>query len=120
MKLASNSPVSSSALASPLNSAMSEPIRGCRYSVAIQVPPLSIDFALFVVAEWLGQETAEQIQLNLEYDPAPPFPGGSPKSARSEQLAAAHAASAKFRDKRRAATLRTAARRATVSTTSVK
>ena len=40
-----------------------------------------IDFALSLVAELRGQETAKRVALMLEYDPAPPFPGGSPKSA---------------------------------------
>lgn len=37
-----------------------------------------IDFALTVAAELHGEETARQIQLLIEYDPAPPFDAGSP------------------------------------------
>jgi cyclohexyl-isocyanide hydratase len=37
-----------------------------------------IDMALRVVGDIAGKETAQKIQLQLEYDPAPPFPGGTP------------------------------------------
>jgi cyclohexyl-isocyanide hydratase len=37
-----------------------------------------IDMALRVVADIVGEETARKIQLAIEYDPAPPFPGGTP------------------------------------------
>ena len=47
-----------------------------------------IDFALTVVAEIRGREVAERIQLAFEYDPQPPFPGGHPRSARPEVVAA--------------------------------
>ena len=40
-----------------------------------------IDFALTLTAEIAGRDFAETVQLGLEYDPAPPFSGGSPKSA---------------------------------------
>ena len=40
-----------------------------------------IDFALTVAAEIGGAETARQIQLGIEYAPAPPFAGGSPETA---------------------------------------
>jgi cyclohexyl-isocyanide hydratase len=40
-----------------------------------------IDFALSVVAEIAGKETAEAIQLGIEYDPAPPFSAGHPDRA---------------------------------------
>ena len=43
-----------------------------------------IDFALTVVEELVDRETAEVIQLRLEYDPAPPFHAGSPASAPAE------------------------------------
>lgn len=36
-----------------------------------------IDFALTVIAAVAGEETAKSIQLALEYDPAPPFAGGT-------------------------------------------
>jgi cyclohexyl-isocyanide hydratase len=37
-----------------------------------------IDMALLVVADIVGEEAARKIQLAIEYDPAPPFPGGTP------------------------------------------
>jgi cyclohexyl-isocyanide hydratase len=40
-----------------------------------------VDFALALLAELAGSETAEAIQLNLEYAPAPPFNAGSPETA---------------------------------------
>jgi cyclohexyl-isocyanide hydratase len=40
-----------------------------------------IDFALTVAAEVAGAETAQRIQLSIEYDPAPPFTAGSPDQA---------------------------------------
>jgi cyclohexyl-isocyanide hydratase len=40
-----------------------------------------IDFGLVVAAELFEEEMAKKIQLSIEYDPTPPFDGGSPKSA---------------------------------------
>lgn len=40
-----------------------------------------IDFALSLVAEIAGEETAKRIQLGIEYDPAPPFDCGTPDRA---------------------------------------
>jgi cyclohexyl-isocyanide hydratase len=40
-----------------------------------------IDFGLVMAAELFGPAVAEEIQLMIEYDPAPPFTSGSPKSA---------------------------------------
>lgn len=40
-----------------------------------------IDVALTVAAEIAGRAAAEAIQLAIEYDPAPPFAGGSPQRA---------------------------------------
>lgn len=40
-----------------------------------------IDFALTLIAREAGEETARMIQLALEYDPAPPFPGGHPSTS---------------------------------------
>jgi cyclohexyl-isocyanide hydratase len=45
--------------------------------------------ALSVVAEIVGKETAEAIQLGIEYDPAPPFSTGHPDrgpASRTAQL----------------------------------
>ncbi len=43
-----------------------------------------IDLALRVVAEIAGRDTAEAIQLAIEYDPRPPFDAGSPHRARQD------------------------------------
>ncbi len=40
-----------------------------------------IDGALTLVSELCGKETAELIQLNIAYAPAPPFNAGTPESA---------------------------------------
>jgi cyclohexyl-isocyanide hydratase len=53
-----------------------------------------IDFALVVVAELLGPEVAQGIQLAIEYCPSPPFQSGAPESAPTEVLAAVTTASA--------------------------
>jgi cyclohexyl-isocyanide hydratase len=47
-----------------------------------------IDVALAVAAEIAGRETAERIQLGIEYAPAPPFGSGSPETADPAVLAA--------------------------------
>jgi cyclohexyl-isocyanide hydratase len=47
-----------------------------------------IDFALALVAELAGVETAQRIQLSIEYDPAPPFDAGSPERAPAHVAAA--------------------------------
>ena len=46
-----------------------------------------IDFALTVLAEIAGEETARIIQLGLEYAPAPPFNSGRPELASASVLA---------------------------------
>lgn len=40
-----------------------------------------IDFALMVAAEICGAEAAQEIQLAIEYAPAPPFDSGRPETA---------------------------------------
>ena len=45
-----------------------------------------IDFALELIAMISGQAVAQTIQLALEYDPAPPFVGGTPDKAPEEIL----------------------------------
>ncbi|MCW0321252.1 DJ-1/PfpI family protein [Pantoea dispersa] len=69
-----------------------------------------IDFALSVVSEMFGPNIAQNIQLHMEYDPAPPFDCGSPRSASEEQLKKAQQQVAPFIEKRRQATLKAAAR----------
>jgi cyclohexyl-isocyanide hydratase len=46
-----------------------------------------IDFALTLVSHLVDRQTAEAIQLRLEYNPAPPFNSGSPDTAPPEILA---------------------------------
>jgi cyclohexyl-isocyanide hydratase len=46
-----------------------------------------IDFALTLVSLLVDRQTAELIQLRLEYNPAPPFNAGSPDTAPPEVLA---------------------------------
>jgi cyclohexyl-isocyanide hydratase len=43
-----------------------------------------IDFALRLAALLEGEQVAREIQLQIEYDPAPPFNSGSPKTAARE------------------------------------
>ena len=43
-----------------------------------------IDMALMLAAEIAGPEWAHGIQLGIEYDPKPPFAGGSPHTAPAE------------------------------------
>lgn len=47
-----------------------------------------IDMALTVAAELVGRETAEGVQLFLEYAPDPPFASGRPETASAPVLAA--------------------------------
>src|SRR5882724_5108072 len=47
-----------------------------------------IDFALTLAAILEGEQVAREIQLQIEYDPAPPFNSGSPRTASAETLAA--------------------------------
>ena len=59
-----------------------------------------IDFALLFAARVAGEEEARRIQLQIEYDPAPPFPGGSPASADPADVAALKERGAALREKR--------------------
>jgi cyclohexyl-isocyanide hydratase len=73
-----------------------------------------IDFALSVIAELADPETAQAIQLQIEYAPAPPFAAGSPETAPPAILARVRERNATFAAQRRgaveAAALRLAAR----------
>ena len=40
-----------------------------------------IDLGLVIASELFGEEIAQEIQLAIEYDPAPPFASGSPRTA---------------------------------------
>jgi cyclohexyl-isocyanide hydratase len=46
-----------------------------------------IDFGLVVAAHLFGEEAARAIQLMMEYDPAPPFDSGSPRTASAALVA---------------------------------
>jgi cyclohexyl-isocyanide hydratase len=46
-----------------------------------------IDFALHVAGEIAGAETAQAIQLSIEYDPAPPYASGHPDRAPASIMA---------------------------------
>jgi cyclohexyl-isocyanide hydratase len=60
-----------------------------------------IDFALKLAAILEGEETARQIQLQIEYDPDPPFNSGSLKSARPELVATLRTRLAALNEQRR-------------------
>jgi cyclohexyl-isocyanide hydratase len=46
-----------------------------------------IDFALTLASHLVDRESAEMIQLRLEYNPAPPFTSGSPDTAPPDMVA---------------------------------
>ncbi|QVQ52463.1 DJ-1/PfpI family protein [Spiractinospora alimapuensis] len=66
-----------------------------------------IDFALTLAARIHGVETAQRIQLQLEYDPDPPYATGSPAAAPSEWVERG----LRDAEKGRAGAVETAARR---------
>jgi cyclohexyl-isocyanide hydratase len=73
-----------------------------------------IDFGLTLAEKLADRTTAQMIQLMLEYNPAPPFNSGSPKSAPAEVLellkARYAAAAASGQNQREAAVAQAAAR----------
>lgn len=69
-----------------------------------------IDFALTVAGELLGADAAQQIQLGIEYNPAPPFDAGSPERATPAVVTAARAAAAARQTEREVEVERAAAR----------
>lgn len=60
-----------------------------------------IDFALKLAAILEGEKVAREIQLQIEYDPDPPFNSGSPRTASRETLEAMKARGAKLSEQRR-------------------
>ena len=60
-----------------------------------------IDFALKLAAILEGEDVARQIQLQIEYDPAPPFDSGSPRTAAPAIVAALRARLAPLNEQRR-------------------
>ncbi|HEY6912129.1 MAG TPA: DJ-1/PfpI family protein [Myxococcales bacterium] len=69
-----------------------------------------IDFGLRLAAELRGEKVAKEIQLLMEYDPAPPYAAGSPASAGPELVASLTAARRAIGDERRGIVERAAAR----------
>ena len=63
-----------------------------------------IDFGLFLVGELRGPEEARRIQLQLEYNPAPPFESGSPEQADGDTIAEVQRRSVNLKKLRRDAT----------------
>lgn len=62
-----------------------------------------IDFALSLSAQLFGKERARMTLLGMEYDPQPPFTGGSPRTASETDLTQAMEAIRPFIEKRRKA-----------------
>jgi cyclohexyl-isocyanide hydratase len=60
-----------------------------------------IDFALALAAILEGEAVAREIQLQIEYDPAPPFNSGSPRTASSETAEAVRRRFAPLNEQRR-------------------
>ena len=69
-----------------------------------------IDFALTLVAKLVDEKTAQAVQLRLEYNPAPPFNAGSPKTAPKEVLALMNERVGPHKARRAEAVARAAAR----------
>ena len=68
-----------------------------------------LDFGLVVVAKLYGERMAQLIQLGEEYDPAPPFNAGSPRSAPPDVVTQLRGLMAKSVDERMAIAKRVAA-----------
>ena len=69
-----------------------------------------IDFALTLAAELYGDATAQLVQLQIEYAPAPPFDSGSPHTAPTSVLEEANKRTAESRRVRAEIVARAAAR----------
>ncbi len=69
-----------------------------------------IDFALTVVAEIAGLKTAQEIQLQVEYAPEPPFDAGTPETAPPDVVATVRARGLPMRQAREALVQRILAR----------
>ncbi|HEY4200092.1 MAG TPA: DJ-1/PfpI family protein [Devosiaceae bacterium] len=61
-----------------------------------------IDFALSLAAHVFGEERAQKVQLGMEYDPQPPFVGGSPRNADPALTDSLRSAGAAFQARREA------------------
>jgi len=60
-----------------------------------------IDFGLVLAVELRGEAVAREIQLLIEYDPAPPFTGGHPRTADPALVAQVTQARGEFQERRR-------------------
>ena len=60
-----------------------------------------IDFALRLAVILDGEQVARELQLQIEYDPDPPFDCGSPKSAPPDMIEKLKARAAKLTEERR-------------------
>jgi cyclohexyl-isocyanide hydratase len=60
-----------------------------------------IDFALRLAAILESEQVAREIQLQIEYDPAPPFNSGSPKTAAREMVDRVRARGAQLSEARK-------------------
>jgi cyclohexyl-isocyanide hydratase len=60
-----------------------------------------IDFGLVIAAQLFGERVAREIQLMLEYNPAPPFDSGSPEKAGPELMREVMAQRQEIQEKRR-------------------
>ncbi len=69
-----------------------------------------LDFGLVVAAELCGEQTAQELQLMLEYEPQPPFAAGSPCTAPTDLVARVRDARQDIQDQRHAIVQRAAAR----------
>ncbi|PJZ59357.1 DJ-1/PfpI family protein [Leptospira barantonii] len=65
-----------------------------------------IDFALFLTAEFFGTDLAEEIQLMIEYNPAPPFTSGHPTTATSHLVEKVKVSRETAQNRRKAAAIR--------------
>ncbi len=74
-----------------------------------------IDFALTLAAILEGEPVAREIQLQIEYDPDPPFHSGSPKTAARETLEAVKLRLAKLNEERRTVAVRVGRKLGTAS-----
>jgi cyclohexyl-isocyanide hydratase len=69
-----------------------------------------IDFGLRLAAELRGERAAKEIQLILEYDPAPPYEEGSPRTASRELVDAVVSARRAITEERQKIVARAAAK----------
>lgn len=65
-----------------------------------------LDLGLFLSALLAGEQAAQTIQLQLEYDPQPPFHAGAPERADVDLVAAVQERTAQLHDRRREQTRR--------------